>query len=102
MLATADEAMLRLELSIEIATDARRASEAFWKAWLWQSRETDGRPSTEFCSILAQRFRISNGEVCREWLEWYGLLTSWELAAALVGRDVRSVPAVYGTSHRRA
>jgi hypothetical protein len=102
MLAIADEEAMRLELSLEIAEDARRASEEFWKAWLWQSREIVSRPSVELCTRLSARFDISTGEICRQWLEWYGLLTSWELASALVGSDVRSSDDGYGISHRRA
>lgn len=102
MLDTAVRENVRLDLSLEIAADAQRASLEFWKTWLWQSRETDGFATPEFCSALAERFGVGCGEIHRQWLEWYGLLTSWELAAALVGQDVRATTTSYGVSHRRA
>ncbi len=101
MLHAPDDA-LRLELSLEIAEDAQRASVDFWKCWLWSSRECRVRPTRRLCARLARRFGVSAGEVYRQWLEWYGLLTSWDLAAVLTGRDVRVVGVVYGRSHRRA
>ncbi|HEY9084316.1 MAG TPA: hypothetical protein VIN40_00020 [Candidatus Tyrphobacter sp.] len=101
MLHAADENALRLALSLEIAEDAERASVDFWKVWLWSSQERRSRPTRALCARLADRFGVSAGEVYRQWLEWYGLLTSWELAAALTGRDVRVVSVVYGRSHRR-
>lgn len=102
MLGNAVRKNVRLDLSLEIAADAQRASLEFWKTWLWQSRETDALPTPEFCSALAERFGVGRGEIHRQWLEWYGLLTSWELAAALAGQDVRVTTASYGCSHRRA
>lgn len=91
----------RLELLLEIAADAERASIEFWKCWLWHSQESRSRPSGALCSRLSERFGVSAGEVYREWLEWYGLLTSWDLAAALAGRDFHAVTVPYGRSHRR-
>lgn len=101
MLTIADEVNVRLELSVEIASDAHRASVEFWKMWLWQSQEVPGYPSSAFCATLAERFGVSSGEVQRQWHEWYGLLTSWEFAAALVGHDVHAIAPPYGGSHRR-
>lgn len=93
---------VRLELELEIVADAERASTDFWRTWLWQARELRACPSSDFCARLAEHFEISTDDVRREWLAWYDLLTSWDLAAALVGHDVRSRAAPYGLSHRRA
>ncbi len=101
MLGITDEEGTRLTLSLEIAADAQRAAVQFWRAWLWQSREMSERPTSAFCLSLGERFGVSTAEIYRQWLEWYSLLTSWDLAAALVGRDVRSVTIAYGVSHRR-
>ncbi len=92
---------LRFELELEIVRDAERASIDFWKTWLWHEREARERPSTDFCARLAEHFGISSDDVRREWLAWYDLLTSWDLAAAFVGRDVRTSAVPYGRSHRR-
>ena len=96
-----DAVDLRLELELEIVRDAERASAAFWKAWLWQSREMRERPSRDFCARVAEHFGISADDVGREWLSWYDLLTSWDLACVLVGRDIRISAVPYGRSHRR-
>ncbi len=102
MTAVVESKNLRHELSLEIVIDAQRASLAFWTAYLWHSCETPGSPSPAFCAHLSERFGVGASEITRQWLDWYGLLTSWELAAALVGVDVRATPGAYGTSHRRA
>lgn len=101
MVVVEEDSSVRLELSLEIAADAQRASQEFWRTWLWQSREMQATPTPSFCTAIADRFGVSAGEVCRQWHEWYGLLTSWDLAAALVGRDVRISAPAYGASHRR-
>lgn len=102
MLQTLDEEGTRLELSLEIAGDAQRASIIFWKTWLWHSRETVGRPTKTFCTQVARRFDVAPDDVYRQWIEWYELLTSWDLAAAMLGHDIRATAIPYGTSHRRA
>jgi hypothetical protein len=102
VLTIVDGENVRLELLVEIASDADRASVEFWKVWLWQSQEVPGYPSPAHCAALAERFGVSSGEVQQQWLAWYVLLTSWEFASALVGRDVRAIAPSYGFSHRRA
>ncbi len=102
MLQTRDNKSTRLDLSLEIAGDAQRASITFWKTWLWHSRETAGYPTKIFCVQIAERFGVTPDDVYRQWLEWYELLTSWDLAAAMLGRDIRATAAPYGASHRRA
>ncbi len=102
MFQTPDEESRRLELSLEIASDAQRASIAFWKTWLWYSRETAGYPTKTFCVQIAERFDVTPDDVYRRWLEWYQVLTSWDLAAAMLGRDIRATAVAYGSSHRRA
>ena len=87
MLHVVDGDALRLELSLEIAEDAQRASIDFWKCWLWSSRECRAEPTSALCRRLADRFGVSAADVHRQWFEWYGLLTSWDLAAALTGRE---------------
>jgi hypothetical protein len=101
MLRAADDQRLRLELSLEIAKDAQRAATEFWKTWLWRAKETSAQAPSILCQHLAERFNVSADDVQRQWAEWYELLTSWDLAAALTGRDVRATSVVYGTSHRR-
>lgn len=102
MVGAPSERNVRVELSLEIVADAQRASTEFWKAWLWQSRETRTAPSAEFCTTLSTRFGVPSDDVQQLWLEWYGFLTSWDLAATLAGCDVRVMPPIYGASHRRA
>lgn len=102
MVRAADEHGQRLELSLEVAADAQRAATEFWKMWLWRAKETTAQPPCILCQRLAERFSVSSDEVQRQWREWYELLTSWDLAAALSGRDVRTTTVAYGTSHRRA
>jgi hypothetical protein len=101
MLHAVDDQRLRLELSLEIAKDAQRAATEFWKAWLWRAKETNAQAPTALCQRLAERFSLPVEDVRQQWGEWYALLTSWDLAAALTGRDIRAVGIIYGTSHRR-
>ncbi len=100
MLRAADEER-RLELSLEIAGDAQRAATEYWKSWLWRAKKTTCGPPVLLCQQLAVRFSVSADEVQRQWAEWYELLTSWDFAAALTGRDIRFPSSAYGTSHRR-
>lgn len=96
-----DEESVKLDVSIEIARDAHRASLIFWKQWLWQSVEAPAIPSRFFCDEVAVRYGIPCAEVRRQWLEWYDLLTSWDLGAVLAGGDVHVIARPYGLSHRR-
>jgi hypothetical protein len=101
MLRAVDDQRLRLELSLEIAKDAQLAATEFWKLWLWRAKEISAHPPSVLCVRLAERFHVSPDDVQKQWAEWYELLTSWDLAAALTGRDVRATTVAYGTSHRR-
>jgi hypothetical protein len=92
---------LRLELSLEIARDAQRAATEFWKNWLWYAREQHAEVPVLLCERLAQRFNVALELVQHQWTEWYQLLTSWDLAAAMTGRDVRARRVTYGSVHWR-
>lgn len=92
---------LRLELSLEIARDAQRAATEFWKNWLWYAREQHVEAPQLLCERLSQRFSVGIDVVRHQWTDWYQLLTSWDLAAAMTGRDVRAARVTYGTVHWR-
>jgi hypothetical protein len=102
MLHAVDRQGVRLELSLEIAQDAERAATEFWKGWLWHARCERSQCSSMLSENLAARFSVAAEEIVREWTEWYELLTSWDLAAALTGRDVRAATVTYGETHWRA
>jgi hypothetical protein len=97
----AETERLRLELSLEIARDAQRAATEFWKNWLWYACEERSEAPNILCERLSQRFNVAIDLVQRQWTDWYQLLTSWDLAAAMTGRDVRAARISYGSVHWR-
>jgi hypothetical protein len=77
------------EMAFELAVleDVSRQADVFWRNWLWRRRQPGFGPSLELLEKLAPRY--GTGGVEEAWRRWFDVLTSWEYADAVVGRDVR-------------
>lgn len=77
-----------MAFQILVLEDASRQADLYWRNVLWQRVQPEFAPSEGLLAGCAFDDRPS---ICEAWNNWFGVLTSWEFAEALTGRELREV-----------
>ena len=76
-----------MEFQIAVLEDASAQADQFWCNLLWRREQPNFQPSERLLDYAASRPIEETRSV---WNGWFAVLTSWEFAHALIGRDVRA------------
>jgi hypothetical protein len=81
----------REEMAFQLAVlqDASRQADEYWGNWLWRREQPVFGPSGSLIDALCDRYEMAT--IKTAWSKWFEVLTSWEFADALIGRDVRGM-----------
>jgi len=75
-----------MEFQLAVLEDASAQADLFWCTALWRREQPNFHPSERLLDYAASR---QIDEIRSVWNGWFAVLTSWEFAHALIGRDVR-------------
>jgi len=82
-----------MAFELVVLEDATAQADVYWRNVFWNREQPPFGPSAGLLARFAARYGA--GGVEHAWQRWFEVLTSWDFADALIGRDARSI--VFGT-----
>jgi hypothetical protein len=77
-----------MAFELVVLEDAVQQADIYWRNVFWSRPQPEFGPSTELLNQLAPRYGPGGVELA--WQRWFDVLTSWEFADTLIGRDART------------